>query len=99
MDHRVSIEPMVSSVFRNILGIWSISEVDSADVLRNLTFNYVDHFVRLLFSDWCEVALQNWVFLWINFDLVIDIFLNLLYKMLVEWVMDGGKNFLPVECI
>jgi len=67
---------VVSAVRWNIFGVWSISEVDSIDVVRDFTINYVNQFVRLLLSNWSEVALQNWVHLRVNFELTVKIKLN-----------------------
>lgn len=76
MDHRVAIEPVVSAVRRNKIGVWSISEVDSADVIRNFTLNHIDALVGLLLSNWSEVTLKNWVLLRVNFELTVKIELN-----------------------
>lgn len=67
---------MVSTVRWNIFGVWSISEVDSIDVVRDFTINYVDQFVRLLLCNWSEVALQNWVHFRVNFELTVKNKLN-----------------------
>ena len=56
VDHGVAIKPVVSSVRWNKFGVWSISEVHSVDVVRNFAIDNINHFVRLLLSNWSEVA-------------------------------------------
>ena len=56
VDHWVTVEPLMSTVWWYKFGVWTISEVDSVDIFRNPTLDNVDDLIWLLFRDWSEIT-------------------------------------------
>ena len=73
MDHGVSIEPVVPVCGWHELWVWPVSQVDSVDVGWDRSLNNLNDLIRLLVVNRSEVAFQDWVLLWINPLLFVDV--------------------------